>query len=182
MGAQAFQSSSQIHIHSHLPMWRPDAGPCVVEPREFGELPDDVEYMKLLKGMPKRILKMREITAKDVDLKKVKAKQEKINFSVVTWPLTIYSRSSGVGDEKASLIHVYYESKDERKVLSAFGSSGIALEDAEAAPVDPASSLPHEQRIMYVTESLWLEDTYDYEERDKALSADELAARFANVF
>merc|ERR1711918_242593 len=115
--------------------------------------------MKLLKGMPKRILKRREITAKDSDLTKVKTKQEKIPFSIVKWSLCMYSRNSGVGEEKASIIHVFYESKDERKVLNAFSSSGIDLESAEAVPVDPASSLPHEQRIMYVTDPLYLEDT-----------------------
>mmetsp|Transcript_42450 Transcript_42450/g.66205 ORF Transcript_42450/g.66205 Transcript_42450/m.66205 type:complete len:162 (-) Transcript_42450:41-526(-) len=159
-------------------MWRPDPGPCVVEPREFGELPDDVEYMKLLKGMPKRILKRREIIAKDVDLKKVKTKQEKVNFSVVAWGLCMYSRSSGVGDEKASIVHVFYESKDERKVLNAFSSSGIDLESAEAVPVDPSSSLAHEQRVMYITEPLYLEDTYDYEERDDPMTMEELRKRF----
>merc|ERR1711877_50197 len=134
--------------------------------------------MKLLKGMQKRILKRREITAKDIDLKKVKTKQEKINFSVVAWSLCMYSRSSGVGDEKASIVHVFYESKDERKVLNAFSASGIDLESAEAVPVDPASSLRHEQRIMYVTEPLYLEDTYDYEERDAPLTTEELRQRF----
>merc|ERR1711988_1753627 len=121
-----------------------------------------------------RILKRREITAKDIDLKKVKTKQEKINFSVVAWSLCMYSRSSGVGEEKASIIHVFYESKDERKVLNAFSSSGIDLESAEAEPVDPASNLHHEQRIMYTTESLYLEDTYEYEERDSPLTIEEL--------
>merc|ERR1712166_1142183 len=163
---------------SRLAMWRPDPGPCVVEPREFGELADDMEYMKLLKGMPKRILKRREMTAKDSDMKKVKAKQEKIPFSVVSWSLCMYSRNSGVGEEKASIVHVFYESKDERKVLNAFSASGLDLQSAEAVPVDPTSSLPHEQRIMYTTEALYLEDTYEYEERETPLSKDELKKRF----
>merc|ERR1719162_1731626 len=120
--------------------------------------------MKLLKGMPKRILKKREIIAKDSDLKKAKTKQEKINFSVVTFSLSMYSRSSGVGDEKASIVQVFYESKEERKVLNAFSSSGIDLESAEAEVVDPKSSYEHEQRFMYETEDLFLQDEYVYEE------------------
>mmetsp|Transcript_15142 Transcript_15142/g.27998 ORF Transcript_15142/g.27998 Transcript_15142/m.27998 type:complete len:162 (+) Transcript_15142:111-596(+) len=159
-------------------MWRPDPGACVAEPREFGSLPDDLEYMKLLKGMPKRILKKREIIAKDSDLKKAKTKQEKINFSAVTFSLSMYSRSSGMGDEKASIIQVFYESKDERKVLNAFSSSGIDLESAEAMPVDPASSNAHEQKMMYMTEAMWTEDPYEYEEMESKLGAAELKSRF----
>merc|ERR1719163_275139 len=123
--------------------------------------------------MPKRILKRREITAKETDLKKVRTKQEKIPFSVVSWSLCMYSRSSGVGEEKASIIHVFYESKDERKVLNAFSSSGIDLEAAEASPVDPSSNLAHEQRIMYTHEPLYLEDAYEYEERANPLTDEE---------
>merc|ERR1712070_193331 len=123
--------------------------------------------------MGKRILKKREIVAKDSDMKKVKAKQEKIPFSVVAWSLCMYSRSSGSGDDKASIVHVFYESKDERKVLNAFSSAGIDLESADANPVDPQSTLRHEQRIMYTKEPLYLEDAYEYGERDNPLSADE---------
>ena len=144
-------------------MWRPDAGPCVVEPREFGELADDVEYMKLLKGMTKRVLKRREVIAKDSDMKMIKSKQEKISFSVVACNLSMFSRNSGAGDEKASIVHVFYESKDERRVLNAFSSSGIDLEAAEAVPVDPVSNVAHEQRIMYTPEPLYLQDAYEYE-------------------
>merc|ERR1719446_1918344 len=100
----------------------------------------------------------------------IKSKQEKISFSIVAWNLSMFSRNSGAGDEKASIVHVFYESKDERKVLNAFSSSGIDLESAEAVPVDPASSLQHEQRIMYTTEPLYLEDTYEYEERTQPFS------------
>mmetsp|Transcript_54497 Transcript_54497/g.100325 ORF Transcript_54497/g.100325 Transcript_54497/m.100325 type:complete len:161 (+) Transcript_54497:90-572(+) len=159
-------------------MWRPDPGACVAEPREFGSLPDDLEYMKLLKGMPKRILKKREIIAKDSDLKKAKTKQEKISFSVIQFSLSMYSRSSGLGDEKSSIVQVFYESKDERKVLNAFSSSGIDLESAEAMPVDPASSVQVEQMLMYKSESLWLDDPYEYEEREKPLSMSEVSSRF----
>merc|ERR1740129_722654 len=137
-------------------MWRPDPGNCVAEVAEFGEHPDDVEYI--------RMLKQREITCKDVDLKKVQAKQDKVNFSVARWPLTIYSKSSGPGDEKASIIHVFYESKDERKVLNAFSSSAIDLESAEAVPVEPNSSLHHEQKAMYSEKNIWEVSDYEHEE------------------
>merc|ERR1712037_407473 len=145
-------------------MWRPDPGNCVAEVVEFGEHPDDVEYIRMLKQMPKNILKRREITCKDIDLKKVQAKQDKVNFSVARWPLTIYSKSSGPGDEKASIIHAFYESKDERKVLNAFSSSGIDLESAEAVPVEPNSSLHHEQKAMYSEKNIWEVSDYEHEE------------------
>mmetsp|Transcript_66109 Transcript_66109/g.149209 ORF Transcript_66109/g.149209 Transcript_66109/m.149209 type:complete len:96 (+) Transcript_66109:68-355(+) len=52
-------------------MWRPDAGPCVAQVAEWGKHPDDVEYMRMLKAMPKKILKRRETVCKDKDLEVV---------------------------------------------------------------------------------------------------------------
>merc|ERR1719499_1710624 len=131
----------------------------------------------MLKAMPKRTLKRREITVKDKDLEKVTAKQGKVHFSIACWNLSEYSKSSGLGDEAASMIHVFYESKDERKVLNAFASAGIDLESAEAVPVDPDSSVPHEQNIMYTKENLYLQDMYNWEE-GPPLPASELKSRF----
>lgn len=89
-------------------MWRPDPGPCVAEVAEWGEHPDDVEYLRQLKALPKKILKRRETVVRDVDLQKVCQKQGKIHFSVTCWNLSEYSRSGGLEDEAASLIHVFY--------------------------------------------------------------------------
>mmetsp|Transcript_53859 Transcript_53859/g.169435 ORF Transcript_53859/g.169435 Transcript_53859/m.169435 type:complete len:162 (+) Transcript_53859:63-548(+) len=158
-------------------MWRPDAGPCVAQVAEWGSHPDDVEYMRMLKAMTKKILKRREIVCKDKDLEKASQKQGKVHFSLCVWNLSEYSKSSGLGDDAASMVHVFYESKDERKVLNAFASAGIDLESAEAVPVDPNSSLSHEQNIMYTKENLYLQDLYTWEE-GAPLSADELKSRF----
>merc|ERR1712004_228984 len=128
-------------------MWRPDAGSCVAQVAEWGQHPDDMEYMKMLKAMPKKILKRREIVCKDKDLEKASQKQGKAHFSLCVWNLS-----------------EFYESKDERKVLNAFASAGIDLESAEAVPVDPDSSVPHEQNIMYTKENLYLQDMYNWEE------------------
>merc|ERR1711897_87759 len=100
---------------------------------------------------------------KDKDLEKVTAKQGKVHFSVACWNFSEYSKSSGPGAEAASIVHVFYESKDERKVLNCFSSAGIDLESAEAVPVDPNSSLAHEQNIMYTKENLYLQDLYSWE-------------------
>merc|ERR1712113_651028 len=104
-------------------------------------------------------------------------KQGKVHFSVCCWHLSEYSKSSGLGDAAASLIHVFYESKDERKVLNVFSSAGIDLESVEAEPVDPDSSLPHEQHIMYTKECLFLQDQSCWEE-GPPLSNEELTSRF----
>merc|ERR1711862_214065 len=106
----------------------------------------------------------REITCKDKDLEKASQKQGKVHFSICVWNLSEYSKSSGPGDDASSLIHVFYESKDERKVLNVFTSAGIDLESAEAVPVDPDSALAHEQQIMYAKECLFLQDQYNWEE------------------
>merc|ERR1712048_897974 len=98
-------------------MWRPDAGYCVATTAEWGEHPDDVEYMRMLKAMPKKVLKKREMTVKDQDLAKACAKQGKVHFSICCWHLSEFSKSSGVGEAASSLVAVFYESKDERKVL-----------------------------------------------------------------
>merc|ERR1719264_1778623 len=127
--------------------------------------------------MPKRIMKRREIILKNAELDKACRKQGKVNFSVAAWPLSEYSRSGGLGEDAASLIHVFYESKDERKVLNAFSAAGIDLESAEAVPVDPDSSVPHEQNIMYTKENLYLQDMYNWEE-GPPLPASELKSRF----
>merc|ERR1712050_550326 len=108
--------------------------------------------------------KKREITAKDVALKKVLSKQGKVHFSLAQLHLSQYSKSSGPGDELASIALVYYESKDERKVLNAFQSAGIDLESVEAEPVDPASTLMFEQKLMYMQDDQHLIDEYTYEE------------------
>mmetsp|Transcript_44117 Transcript_44117/g.89033 ORF Transcript_44117/g.89033 Transcript_44117/m.89033 type:complete len:162 (-) Transcript_44117:148-633(-) len=158
-------------------MWRPDAGPCVAQVAEWGSHPDDVEYMRLMKAMPKKVLKRREIVCKDGALEKATQKQGKVHFSVCVWNLSEYSKSSGLGEEASSMVHVFYESKDERKVLNAFSSAGIDLESAEAVPVDPSSSLGHEQQIMYAQENLYLQDLYTWEE-GPPLGADELKSRF----
>mmetsp|Transcript_20938 Transcript_20938/g.60445 ORF Transcript_20938/g.60445 Transcript_20938/m.60445 type:complete len:161 (-) Transcript_20938:109-591(-) len=158
-------------------MWRPDPGPCVAQVAEWGEHPDDVEYMRQLKAMPKRIMKRRELIVKNVDLEKVSKKQGKVNFSIACWALSEYSKSSGLGDEAASILHVFYESKDERKVLNAFSAAGVELEAAEAVPVEPDSSLPHEQEIMYSREALFIQDDFVYEE-GPPLSTEELKKRF----
>mmetsp|Transcript_10910 Transcript_10910/g.14602 ORF Transcript_10910/g.14602 Transcript_10910/m.14602 type:complete len:131 (+) Transcript_10910:1-393(+) len=127
--------------------------------------------------MPKKILKRREIVCKDAALEKATQKQGKVHFSVCVWNLSEYSKSGGLGEEAASMAHVFYESKDERKVLNAFSSAGVDLESAEAVPVDPNSSLPHEQNIMYTKENLYLQDLYTWEE-GAPLSADDLKSRF----
>mmetsp|Transcript_50151 Transcript_50151/g.107457 ORF Transcript_50151/g.107457 Transcript_50151/m.107457 type:complete len:162 (+) Transcript_50151:21-506(+) len=158
-------------------MWRPDAGYCVATTAEWGEHPDDVEYMRMLKAMPKKVLKKREMTVKDVDLAKACAKQGKVHFSICCWHLSEFSKSSGVGEAASSLIAVFYESKDERKVLNCFSSAGIDLESAEAVPVDPNSSLEYEQKVMYNKECLYLEDTYSWEE-GQPMSAADLKSRF----
>merc|ERR1711957_542900 len=158
-------------------MWRPDAGPCVAQVAEWGQHADDVEYMRMLKEMPKKVLKRRETVCKDSDLKKATQKQGKVHFSICVWNLSEYSKSGGLGAEAASMIHFYYESKDERKVLNAFSSAGIDLESTEAVPVDPDSSLSYEQQIMYTKENLFLQDEYSWEE-GAPLSADELKSRF----
>merc|ERR1712004_615292 len=85
-------------------------------------------------------------------------------MGVACWNLSEYSKNSGPGAEASSIIHVFYESKDERKVLNCFSSAGIDLESAEAQPVDPNSSLAHEQQIMYMKECLFLQDEYAWEE------------------
>merc|ERR1719356_282396 len=120
--------------------------------------------MRQLKAMPKRIMKRRELIVKNTELDKASQKQGKVHFSLCVWNLSEYSKSGGLGDEAASMIHVFYESKDERKVLNAFASAGIDLESAEAVPVDPDSSIPHEQNIMYRKENLYLQDMYNWEE------------------
>merc|ERR1712079_101146 len=139
--------------------------------------PHDLEYMKMLKAMPKKVLKRREIVCKDKDLEKASQKQGKVHFSLCVWNLSEYSKSSGLGDEAASMIHVFYESKDERKVLNAFASAGIDLESSEAVPVEPDSSVPHEQNIMYTKENLHLQDMYSWEE-GPSLPASDLKSRF----
>merc|ERR1712107_805172 len=93
------------------------------------------------------------------------------------WNLSEYSKSSGLGDEAASMVHIFYESKDERKVLNAFSSAGIDLESAEAVPVDPTSSVEHEQHIMCAKGNLYLQDLYTWEE-GPPMSADDLKSRF----
>merc|ERR1719408_506356 len=130
--------------------------------------------------MAKKVMKRREAIVKDKDLERITAKMGKVHFSVACWNLSEYSKSSGPGDDLASIAQVYYESKDERKVLNAFSSAGIDLESADANPVDPQSSERHEQRIMYTKEPLYLEDVYEYEERENPLTADEIKKRFEN--
>merc|ERR1711972_1271550 len=88
-------------------MWRADAGYCVATTAEWGEHPDDVEYMRMLKAMPKKVLKKREMTVKDKDLAKACAKQGKVHFSICVWHLSEFSKSSGMGDEAASLAAVF---------------------------------------------------------------------------
>merc|ERR1719356_1334282 len=117
-----------------------------------------------LRACQKKILKRREITVKDANLCKVKAKQGKVRFSMCCWGLSEYSRSSGPSEEAASIIQVFYESKEERKVLTTFSSCGIDLESAEAVPVDPKSPLQHEQDMMYMPQCLFLTDVNQYEE------------------
>merc|ERR1711972_136123 len=158
-------------------MWRADAGPCVAPVVDWGDHPDDVEYMRMLKAMPKRIMKKREVTVKDALLEKVAAKQGKVHFSVACWTLSEYSKSSGPGEDAASIVAVYYESKDERKVLNCFSSAGIDLEAAESVPVDPNSSLAYEQQIMYMKECLFLTDESAWEEGAPMSTAD-LKSRF----
>ncbi|CAE7509990.1 unnamed protein product [Symbiodinium pilosum] len=158
-------------------MWRPDPGPCVAQVADWGEHPDDVEYIRQLKAVPKKILKRREIVAKDLDIKRVCQKQGKVHFSVACWNLSEYSRSGGLDAQASSLIHVFYEGKDERKVLNVFSSAGIELESAEAVPVDPNSSKRHEQQIMYAKECLYIQDENTWEE-GQPLSPDEAKQRF----
>mmetsp|Transcript_61105 Transcript_61105/g.132441 ORF Transcript_61105/g.132441 Transcript_61105/m.132441 type:complete len:169 (+) Transcript_61105:92-598(+) len=145
-------------------MWRPDPGVCVPAIAEFGEHPKDLEHIKMIKSMPRKILRRREIIVKDTDLKKIEGKQGKVPFHVVCWHLSQYSRSSGPGDEAASFIHVLYESKHERKVLNAFALSGVDLESAEMSAVDPYSSVQHEQDIMYSPVCMFVRDVNVYEE------------------
>mmetsp|Transcript_87382 Transcript_87382/g.245313 ORF Transcript_87382/g.245313 Transcript_87382/m.245313 type:complete len:161 (-) Transcript_87382:164-646(-) len=145
-------------------MWRAGAGPCVAEVAEWGEHPDDLEYERILKSIPKKIMKRREVIVKNNALEKVKEKQGKIKFSVCVWTLSEFSRSSGPGDEAASMIQVFYESKHERQVFTAFRACGIDLESAEMVPVDPKSPLQHEQDIMFMPQCLFIRDVGSYEE------------------
>merc|ERR1712190_44769 len=110
-------------------------------------------------------------------LEKAQKKQSKVSFSIACWVLSEYSKNSGLGDDAASIIQVFYESKDEREVINAFASIDVDLEASEAVPVDPASSLQHEQEIMYSKEALFIQDNFIYEE-GPPMSTAELKKRF----
>merc|ERR1712176_687921 len=122
------------------------------------------EYEGILKSLPKKTLKRREVIVKTTDLGKGKEKQGKIKFSICCWPLSMYSRSSGPGDDATNVLHVYYESKNEPSVIGAFAACGVDLESAEPTPVDPKSPLDHEQQIMYMPQCLYFEGDHFYEE------------------
>lgn len=69
-----------------------------------------------MQAMSKRIMKRRELIVKNLDLERVTKKQGKVNFSIACWALSEYSKSSGLGDEAASIVHIFYESKDPRPI------------------------------------------------------------------
>jgi len=154
-------------------MWRPDAGPCVPEVAEWGTHPDDIEYERTLRSIPKKILKRREVIVKNSIVEKLKGKQGPTKFSAACWPLSEYSKSSGPGEDAASMLHVFYENREERKVMQAFSSCGVDLASAEAVPVDPKSPLQHEQDFMYMPQCMFLTDTTTHEESPQ-LSLEEI--------
>mmetsp|Transcript_68912 Transcript_68912/g.165405 ORF Transcript_68912/g.165405 Transcript_68912/m.165405 type:complete len:203 (+) Transcript_68912:76-684(+) len=152
-------------------MWRADPGPCVAPVLAWGESPDDIEYERMLKAMPKKVLLCRELIMKDSQLEKVCKRLGKIDFSLVVWKLSEYSRSSGFGDAAASFVKVYYETKAEKKVLNVFSAAGCALEESEVIPVDPKSSCSYEQDIMYFPNSVYYKDgVMEGDQTDKKFS------------
>eukprot|EP00971_Amphidinium_carterae_P259191 5143637-Amphidinium_carterae.1 len=95
-------------------MWRADPGPCVAPAVPWGDHPDDIEYERMLKAMPKKILLCRELIMKDSQLEKVCKRLGKIDFSVVVWKLSEYSQSSGFGEAAASYVKVLNRKKRTR--------------------------------------------------------------------
>ena len=108
---------------------------------------------------------------KDTQLEKVRKRLGKTDFSLVVWQLSEYSRSSGFGAEKASLVRVYYESKVEKKVMGVFQNAGCELESVEATPVEPKSNIAFEQDIMYYPQSIYYTDgVMEGDQTDKLFS------------
>mmetsp|Transcript_8607 Transcript_8607/g.15443 ORF Transcript_8607/g.15443 Transcript_8607/m.15443 type:complete len:194 (+) Transcript_8607:67-648(+) len=152
-------------------MWRADPGPCVAPAVPWGDHPDDIEYERMLKAMPKKILLCRELIMKDSQLEKVSKRLGKIDFSIVVWKLSEYSQSSGFGEAAASYVKVYYELKLEKKVLNLFQTAGCTLDAVEATPVDPKSSSAYEQDIMYFPNSVFYRDgVMEGDQTDKKFS------------
>eukprot|EP00438_Fugacium_kawagutii_P031264 Skav218636 [mRNA] locus=scaffold365:296020:297409:- [translate_table: standard] len=113
-------------------MWRPDAGPCVAQVADWGEHPDDVEYMRQLKALPKKVLKRREVIAKDRGLlgsPGTCAVRPEIHFSVACWNLSEYSRNGGVQDQVGiSMAGSAWNSHGTAGRAQAFTARGIELD------------------------------------------------------
>jgi len=159
-------------------MWRPDPGLMIAPVADWGDHPDDLEWEEQQRSLPRKIMKKREVIVKDTQLKKLQQRQGRTKFSLTRARLSEYSKSSGLGEDAASIIQVYYEVSEERKVLAAFSATGIDLEAEEAVPVDPKSPLKHEQDIMLAEGVVTFEDTDLYEE-GPPLPPDEIKAKMA---
>lgn len=156
---------------------------------ECGEHPDHVEHKRQLKWMSKRIMKRRELTVKNLDFEQAtrsmagsdslserrEARQGQILHRVlgVGWVL----EEQGLG-RRGRQHHGHYESKDERKFLKAVSAAGVHIASVEAAPIEPDSSLPHEQEIMHSREALFIQDDFVYEGGPQ-MSTEELKKRFS---
>merc|ERR1711920_1146690 len=136
-----------------------------------------MEYLRMLNELPKRALKRREVIMRNTDLAKASDNRDRGRFSLACWTFSEYSRSSGLGKEAASIVRVFYEGRDERKVFQAFSDVGVDLAAAEVVAVDPESSLSHEQDIMLSNSHLLLKDTRRWEEAPP-LTRDEIKAKF----
>mmetsp|Transcript_43086 Transcript_43086/g.137008 ORF Transcript_43086/g.137008 Transcript_43086/m.137008 type:complete len:151 (-) Transcript_43086:147-599(-) len=129
----------------------------------------DIDWLEAVREVQsnKKVLKKLCAEMDKADLRKLRERQEQVGFSVICRALEPGVQADGSG----YAVCIYYEPKDERKVLFAFKAAGVTRESSQAELVDPNSSSQDEQDIMLLNQPLWfqIDDSFDREYRYASL-------------
>lgn len=144
-----------------------------LEWRHFGESEnltwalnyDNSDYEAELDAIPKKPLKMREALIKQPAYDKLHDTLSKVGFHACVQQYTTDSNFgySGKGAERGYFVSIFYNPKDENKVVMACEKIGIKIKDNEPRVIDPDSPYDTEQLLMYLDEPQMLVDPWQYE-------------------
>mmetsp|Transcript_67073 Transcript_67073/g.189647 ORF Transcript_67073/g.189647 Transcript_67073/m.189647 type:complete len:149 (-) Transcript_67073:86-532(-) len=116
---------------------------------------DDMEWVETLQELQgrRRAMTKRSIEVHGRELRKVQDVQEKVDFSVTC---TVIVGRGASRDTRYRLL-IYYEPREELKVLSALGAVGVNLKACEPKAVELESPIQEEQDIMLIPQPLFID-------------------------
>eukprot|EP00746_Dinoflagellata_sp_MGD_P064864 gnl/MRDRNA2_/MRDRNA2_27046_c0_seq1.p1 gnl/MRDRNA2_/MRDRNA2_27046_c0~~gnl/MRDRNA2_/MRDRNA2_27046_c0_seq1.p1 ORF type:complete len:179 (-),score=50.20 gnl/MRDRNA2_/MRDRNA2_27046_c0_seq1:23-559(-) len=147
----------RLNYKEHIKGWDDAGGGGWGDPTAE-DLLEEKEFLKEMASLPKRALVVRWKLIKHPELLILQSFMEPekgLRICCLCHAVSEHSAESGEGDARAFIVGVYYEPKDESKVIKTLKEAGIDLTKhahggaIEPTPVDPDSDKDHEKFFLH---------------------------------